>query len=230
MEGRFPKCLLYALTNCKDSAQEADFNQWYNEIHLPDIVASGLFQNPMRFVRAVSLPDDQEARYLATYEGDSDDPADLMQELEKLGQRLTEQGRCHPAAEGVFLGMFRRFEGAYWSRRYNQQVAGVVMNRHISSDPARGEEVGAWFDNQQLADALSSGFFLNTYRYKAVDPQPGWGDYLAVYETHMDVVDALAKFDHRMKNDPRAVEFYSKRPETLQVLSRVPYRRIYPPV
>ena len=104
MEGRFPKCLLYALTNCKDSAQEADFNQWYNEIHLPDIVASGLFQNPMRFVRAVSLPDDQEARYLATYEGDSDDPADLMQELEKLGQRLTEQGRCHPGGGGGVFG------------------------------------------------------------------------------------------------------------------------------
>ena len=230
MDGRFPKYLFYVLNNCSDPAQEAEFNEWFNDTHIPDVMGSGLLHNPMRFVKTTDSPDEDEPRYLVTYEMEDGNPKEVMDRLWTLGEKLGQAGRMHPALVYVFSSFFQRCEGAYWSRRYNQQIAGVVMNRHISTDPARGEEVGAWFDDLQLADALSSGFFLSTYRYEAIDPQLGWGQYLAIYETHMDVVDALAKFDHRMKNDPRAVEFYSRRPETLQGLSRVPFRRIYPPV
>ena len=36
MEGRYPRGILLAITNCNDPSKEEEFNYWYNHIHLPD--------------------------------------------------------------------------------------------------------------------------------------------------------------------------------------------------
>ena len=41
MEGRYPPGVLVALTDCTETAKEAEFNQWYNEILIPGIEALG---------------------------------------------------------------------------------------------------------------------------------------------------------------------------------------------
>ena len=73
MEGRFVNCLLYVLTDCNDSAREAEFNHWYNQTHLPDLIGSGLFHTAIRFSKAEGSLDPDGPRYLAVYESDSDE-------------------------------------------------------------------------------------------------------------------------------------------------------------
>src|SRR5438128_7904992 len=46
MEGRSPQGLLLALANCTDPSKEAEFNAWYNHMHVPDVTAPGIFRQP----------------------------------------------------------------------------------------------------------------------------------------------------------------------------------------
>ena len=40
--------ILVALTNCKDPAREEEFNRWYTDVHIPDILDSGLYHAAYR--------------------------------------------------------------------------------------------------------------------------------------------------------------------------------------
>ncbi len=41
MEGRFPHGVRLVLTNCIDPSREGEFNRWYDQVHLPDILGAG---------------------------------------------------------------------------------------------------------------------------------------------------------------------------------------------
>ena len=163
------------LTNCKDPSQDAEFNEWYNHTHLPDVVNTGLLRDPIRFVKATDSPDDQQPRYLATYESDSDDPSRLMDEVNKMAARLDELGRVHPAIDVAFVGMLRRIKGGYWSRSCNHKVNGVMAVFTNCSDPSREEEFNHWYNDIHLSDILSTGGFHTDYRYEDINPPAGPG-------------------------------------------------------
>jgi hypothetical protein len=75
--------IFIALTNAvKD--RDAEFNRWYNEQHLPDVLRIPGMVAAQRFVLA---PDQRmEAphpyRYLAIYEIDADDPAQVIADVQ----------------------------------------------------------------------------------------------------------------------------------------------------
>ena len=225
MEGRFARSLLYVLTNCNDPAQDAEFNDWYNRTHLPDIVNSGLFQNPMRFIKATDTPDAEDPRYLATYESDSDDPGELLEEVMRLRKRLEEQGRLHPASHLEYAGMLRRIDGGFWSRSQGRKVAGVMVVSSNCSDPAREDEFNDWYSDIHLPDILSTGDFHADYRYEDINPHESVGKYWAIYETDINPVKAAEVLDARR-------EWFvanNRRTDTIRPVRRSHYRRIYPP-
>jgi hypothetical protein len=225
MEGRFARNLLYVLTNCKDPAQDAEFNEWYNNTHLPDVVNSGLFQNPMRFVKAADTPDDQEPRYLATYESDSDTPDELLEEGMTLSKGLEERGRVHPAIQVEYIGLLKRIDGGFWSRSQGRKVAGAMVVSANCSDPAREDEFNDWYSNIHLPDILSTGGFHTDYRYEDINPQESVGKYWAIYETDISPVRAAEILDARR-------EWFvanNRRTDTTRPVRRSLYRRIYPP-
>ena len=229
MDGRFSKCMLFVLTNCKDPAHDAQFNEWYNHTHLPDIVNSGLFQHPVRWVKANDTPDSEEPRYLATYESDSDDPARLMEELSKLGGRLTAQGRMLDTLEVVFAGMFQRIEGSFWTHREQPKSHSVVMNNNDCSDPTREDDFNYWLSHIQLTQPLGTGLFHTASRYRDINPPaPDRGKYLQVYESDIDPLKALEEFDANRAAAPPD----PTRPDMaiFRAVSRRPYRRIYPAI
>ncbi|MEM7465434.1 MAG: hypothetical protein AAF387_00970 [Pseudomonadota bacterium] len=61
--------------------QEEAFNDWYENTHLEEVLASAGWQSAERF----ELSDEQgmpcPRRYLALYEVDADDPADILPNL-----------------------------------------------------------------------------------------------------------------------------------------------------
>jgi hypothetical protein len=62
--------LLLVSTDCKDAAKEDEFNRWYNEVHIPDILGLGLFHSAYRFENP--NPGEVLGKYLAVYETDKD--------------------------------------------------------------------------------------------------------------------------------------------------------------
>lgn len=67
-------------TNCKDGT-DAEFNTWYDEVHLKDVVSVPGFVGAQRF-RVAPTPDGKPRhRYFAVYDVRSDDIAATMGEL-----------------------------------------------------------------------------------------------------------------------------------------------------
>ncbi|MDQ4421546.1 hypothetical protein OOT33_14050 [Sphingobium sp. DEHP117] len=69
------------LTNCTPGSDE-EFNRWYDDVHLEEVVAINGISSAVRGDVAVSLGGGEEYRYAAIYEIDSDDPQAVLDDLQ----------------------------------------------------------------------------------------------------------------------------------------------------
>jgi hypothetical protein len=182
MEGRFPRGIRFVLSDCTDPAQEDAFNRWYSDVHLGDILGTGLAAHAFRYRSAPPLP--PEGRYLAVYEFDRADLEAAGQELTRHAERFAQQGRIHPALKVVRRGMWRRIGGEFrGSKSGRAKVTGLLAVQSNCSSPAREAEFNTWYNGTHIPDILASGLFHTAYRFEAVDPAAWQGKYLALYET-----------------------------------------------
>jgi len=94
-----------------DPEQEEDFNRWYDEVHLPDLLQIDGFVGARRYKLSGPAPRALQpaSRYLAIYELASDDTRAMMKRLGEEMTKLGDRGR-HPhmrldaAATYVALG------------------------------------------------------------------------------------------------------------------------------
>jgi len=64
--------LLLLESNCKDPRREAEFDAWYDKIHIPDILGgSPGFKSATRY--ALKSTAENRGKYLAVYEIETDD-------------------------------------------------------------------------------------------------------------------------------------------------------------
>ena len=84
--------LYFAFSDCKDPAREAEFNEWYDTMHLPDMLeVPGMIQ-ATRWTSAES-GEGQHRKYLALYELETDDLEEFNEKVRERGMWTMEQGR-----------------------------------------------------------------------------------------------------------------------------------------
>jgi len=73
---------LVVLTNAV-SGRDADFNDWYDNVHVRDVTAVPGFVSAKRFIATSAQPSDEPVkwRYLALYTIQTDDLAGALQEM-----------------------------------------------------------------------------------------------------------------------------------------------------
>ena len=79
------KCKLIALTTPLPG-KEAEFHDWYQNAHLPEIVSIPGFQGAQRFELVAKMMGSDENQYLAIYDAESDNPGALMAAMGELAQ------------------------------------------------------------------------------------------------------------------------------------------------
>lgn len=85
------KWLLIVESNCADPDREQDFNEWYNNTHLPDMLE---LSSVIRATRYENMnPGDGEAKYVALYEVESEDFQETLNEIARHLEEKTKQGR-----------------------------------------------------------------------------------------------------------------------------------------
>jgi len=79
------KYTFVVLSNPTTPAQEAEYNEWYNKTHIPDVLNVPCFVAAQRFKLAeAQFADGKPAhRYLALYELETDDLKGALAELQK---------------------------------------------------------------------------------------------------------------------------------------------------
>lgn len=70
-----PRAVMLVHTNPVDDSREAEFNDWYDNTHIPEVlgVSGFLAATRYRLSDAQLAPAEETHRYLAVYEIDSDD-------------------------------------------------------------------------------------------------------------------------------------------------------------
>ena len=100
------KWLLVVETNSNDPAREVEFNDWYDNIHLPDVLeAPGV----IKATRYENLnPSEGKGKFLALYDIEADDIDQVMKALREIMAKKREEGRMTTLLEGVSSGTYKQ--------------------------------------------------------------------------------------------------------------------------
>lgn len=85
------KWILLAYTDCVDKSKDDKFNEWYDKIHLPDVLKLPGFVSATRCVNI--NPAVRKDKFLAIYEVESEDIQKSLKMLKDYGAQLKKQGR-----------------------------------------------------------------------------------------------------------------------------------------
>ena len=170
------KPLLFTVFVEVQSAHKAAFNDWYNQVHVPEIMACPGFLSSVRYEEV-----DADGRYMAMYE---------LSGLEALVSDEFDKARGWKEMQPVVLGS----TNAVWTHIYtapegSRQPSGALpellrFNRSAVS-PEHDAMFNQWYNEEHLPELLECPGWLSASRYEAVRGTP---KYLAIY----DLADASA--------------------------------------
>ena len=92
-------------SNCADSAREGEFNNWYNQIHIPDIMSTGYIDRATRY-ELTTTPPEGRGKYLAVYEIESDNIDATMSEF-RAKMDVIAKGRMSDLLKVTSRGIYK---------------------------------------------------------------------------------------------------------------------------
>ena len=92
-------------TECVDPSAEDEFNQWYNQVHIPDLLQNPDVKKAERYEDQSPTPG--QGKYLAVYELETDDIDRTMASIRANVAVLREQGRISPLLNVVSRSLCR---------------------------------------------------------------------------------------------------------------------------
>ncbi len=84
--------LLFAFSDCKDPSKEKEFNDWYDNMHCPDMLEVEGLVSATRWMSADNK-DNEQRKYLAMYEVETDDIDALNARIREKGMWTVKAGR-----------------------------------------------------------------------------------------------------------------------------------------
>jgi hypothetical protein len=91
-EDKMAKYFFFAYSDCKDPAREDEFNEWYSNTHIPDMLqVPGMIQ-ATRWM-AAEPKEGMKRKYLALYEFETDSIAEFNAQVQKQGKWTMQEGR-----------------------------------------------------------------------------------------------------------------------------------------
>jgi hypothetical protein len=106
MEVYMAKWVVLVESNCAVKGKDDEFNKWYNNVHLVDVLTLREVVRATRYERIA--PSEGQARYLAAYEVETDDLNTVMQAVGKNMERWTKEGRISPLFAMTSMGTFKQ--------------------------------------------------------------------------------------------------------------------------
>jgi len=98
--------ILVAETNCTVPEREDEFNDWYNTIHIPDVLETPGILNATRYECAD--PQEGHGKYLTLYDVETEN---IEQTLASFGEIMTgkwEEGRMSELVDAVHAAFYRQ--------------------------------------------------------------------------------------------------------------------------
>ena len=100
------KWLLTVESNCCDPSREQEFNDWYNNIHLPDILETPGFVSAVRYEN--TNPAEGQGKFLAMYVIETNNLAGTLAKFDEIVNTRAKQGRVSDLVIAVGGGLYRQ--------------------------------------------------------------------------------------------------------------------------
>ena len=179
MQGKYPRSIYIVLTNPLPG-KEAEFNYWYNYVHVPDGLGWGTFDRVYRYKAVEERPE----RFLAIWESDYTDLTDGLAKADRDTEDLIERGRLWPVFERAWS---RPFASIGPTAPPNQRAATLITTTQMSCAPEHVEAFARWHDDLHVGQSLGAGSYHTVYRFQRADqPSGGAAEFLTVYESDAD--------------------------------------------
>ena len=102
-------------SNCIDPAREKEFNDWYNQIHIPDIMSTKHINKATRYelttppgkLDYITSLADGRGKYLAVYEIETDDIEATMSAF-RTKMEIIAKGRMSSLMKATSRGIYRK--------------------------------------------------------------------------------------------------------------------------
>ena len=140
-----------------EPAREAEYNAWYEDIDIPDVLEVPGFDRARRGIaRASTETDPLAANYVALYDIDSADIDKTIIDLYVAARKMNQVGRSTDALKVVEANYYELIEQSGASITTGSNPAVVFTQKVLCcEDPARRAEMIDWYV-QELAPSLHS--------------------------------------------------------------------------
>jgi len=201
--------LMMVATRCTDAAREAEFNTWYDDIDIPDVLEVPGYQRARRGLRlgtaefpVEALPDD-EGRYVALYDIASASIDKTIIEMLMATRKMETRGRSTDLLKVTERVYYHRLAPAIPARDRQAGLSGLETHQHeylyieridCCHDAAAERRFNDWYVRKHVASVLSAPGFERASRYELyrvlmVEPKEATR-YLTVYELEAGSQDA----------------------------------------
>lgn len=174
--------------NNADPAREAQFNDWYDNLHLPDALCTPGFARARRYERREFR--DGRAQYLAVYEIDSLDIDETMRVRRAVREEEVKKGRASTSFPNLSFSLWRDVLWRQVSERRaaaNAAGGGKWLSLVESNcDPERDAEFNDWCEQVQVPAALGIPGYVAARRLCIREFRDGRGKYMTMYEIETD--------------------------------------------
>ena len=168
----------FVLTNPVEG-REDEYNDWYSNRHLSDIVAIPGFSAAQRFALRTMLVGDFPQKYLAIYELDVADLPAALAAVDVISQTEMEMSDALDL-DGVVTGLFEPC-----GELHTDDGAEAGPFRVLALTDAvegRDAEFNDWYTNVHIRELLAGGGYTAAERYRLRSPAPTFDrEYLALY-------------------------------------------------
>ena len=104
-----PKWLLVVESHCVDPAREKEFHDWYDRIHIPDILKTKEFVKATRYeLQTVTKSTGAKDKFMAIYEIEADDLDAAMAKHSANMNRVKEQGRLSNLIDSTARAIYKQ--------------------------------------------------------------------------------------------------------------------------
>jgi hypothetical protein len=164
------KPLLFTVFVEVQTAHKTAFNDWYNQVHVPEIMACPGFLRSVRYEEV-----DADGRYMAMYE---------LTDLEALASDEFGHARGWKEMQPVVLGS----TNAVWRHLYTAPpgsgggsgaTPALLRFTRSAVAPEREAQFNQWYNEVHLPELLACPGWLRASRYEVVRGTP---KYVAIYE------------------------------------------------
>jgi hypothetical protein len=113
-ETEMERWLLIAETSCIDPSREKEFNHWYNNIHVPDILETPGFIRATRYEN--SMPAEDRGKFLALYEVETENLPQTMAAFTENVTRKWQEGRMSELLKPISAILYRQITASTWRK------------------------------------------------------------------------------------------------------------------